>query len=130
MIFVDTNVIMHAVGRSHPLRGPAREFFLEAHRSKKALCTSAEVLQELLHVYLPVDRKGTLESALRLALFCIPTVWPIEQEDVLLAYRLVPRHPGLSARDLLHLACCQRRGVENIQTFDRGLRAALGQSPS
>jgi hypothetical protein len=37
----------------------------------------------------------------------------------------VTRHPGLSARDLLHLACCRRRGVERIHIFDRGRRAAI-----
>ena len=30
MIFVDTNVIMYAVGAEHPLRGSARRFFEEA----------------------------------------------------------------------------------------------------
>ncbi|MGH7543522.1 MAG: type II toxin-antitoxin system VapC family toxin, partial [Gemmatimonadota bacterium] len=27
MIFVDTNVFMYAVGRDHPLKAPARDFF-------------------------------------------------------------------------------------------------------
>ncbi|HUP20668.1 MAG TPA: VapC toxin family PIN domain ribonuclease, partial [Gemmatimonadota bacterium] len=34
-------------------------------------------------------------------------------------------HPGLSARDLLHLASCLRRQVDRIQTFDRALHAAF-----
>ena len=34
-------------------------------------------------------------------------------------------HPELSGRDLLHLACCRRRGVGRIHTFDRALRAAV-----
>jgi uncharacterized protein len=43
-----------------------------------------------------------------------------------LARSLVERHPGLGARDLLHVACCTRRGVERVKTFDRGLAAAFG----
>jgi len=82
VIFVDTNVIMYAVGREHPLRAEARAR--------------------------------------------IPTVWPVEVEDVDLARLLVDRHPGLGARDLLHVACCSRRNVTRIRTFDRGLAAALG----
>ncbi|WP_414843378.1 PIN domain-containing protein, partial [Mycobacterium tuberculosis] len=35
------------------------------------------------------------------------------------------RHPGLGARDLLHLACCQRRGVTRIKTFDHTLASAF-----
>lgn len=32
MIFVDTNVFMYAVGRPHPLRKNAQEFFVEANQ--------------------------------------------------------------------------------------------------
>ena len=33
-----------------------------------------------------------------------------------------------AARDLLHLACCKRRDVAEIKTFDRGLTAAFRRS--
>ena len=49
MIFVDTNVFMHAVGGPHPLREPAREFLLGVFEEDRGLVTSAEVMQELLH---------------------------------------------------------------------------------
>lgn len=126
MTFVDTNVIMYAVGRDHPLREGAREFFERSLASGEALVTSAEVLQELLHAYLGAGRLGTLDAALALAHATIPTVWSVEPEDVELARLLVDRHPGLGARDLLHVACCTRRGVTRIRTFDRGLEAAIG----
>ncbi len=45
MIFVDTNVIMYAVGREHPLRAEARAFFEKSLAANEALVTSAEVLQ-------------------------------------------------------------------------------------
>ena len=67
MIFVDTNVFVHAVGGPHPLREPARGFFREALGEGIALCTWAEVLQELLHLYLGVERLDTLDAALELA---------------------------------------------------------------
>ena len=67
MTFVDTNVIMYAVGRSHPLRQEARVFFEESVSRGRALVTSAEVLQELLHAYIPVGRIQTLQAALDLA---------------------------------------------------------------
>ena len=68
MIFVDTNVIMYAVGRAHPLREEARSFFSSTMaKDLNDLCTSAEVLQELLHAYLPVGRLQTLDAALTLA---------------------------------------------------------------
>lgn len=125
MIFVDTNVFMYAVGRPHPLRAEARAFFEESLERALPLVTSAEVLQELLHAYLPVGRIATLDAALALVESCIPVVWPVEPEDVKLARLLVDSHPGLRARDVLHLACCKRRDVQKIQTFDRALAAAF-----
>ena len=126
MIFVDTNVIMYAVGREHPLRTEAQAFFEQSLDSNDALVTSAEVLQELLHAYVGVGRLETLDAALSLVRARIPSVWSLEAEDVDLARLLVERHPGLGARDLLHTACCSRRNVTRIRTFDRGLAAAFG----
>ena len=123
--FVDTNVIMYAVGRSHPLRQEARDFFAESLSQDRALVTSAEVLQELLHAYIPVGRVQTLQAALELAGSLFQTAWPLEYDDVLHAHRLIGSHPELGARDLVHLASCQRRGVSSIKTFDRALEAAF-----
>jgi uncharacterized protein len=124
MIFVDTNVFMYAVGGEHPLKSQARAFFLE-HESDAPLVTSSEVLQELLHTYLSVRRPGTLDAALALATSRMHQIWSIDEEDVLTARHILTRHPGLGARDLLHRACCTRRGVSRIMTFDRGLAAAF-----
>lgn len=126
-MFVDTNVLMYAVGGEHPLRDEARSFFSNRLTHGGRLVTSAEVLQELLHAYLPVSRFKTLDAALTLAEARIPVIWPVDGEDVRLARVLVDRHAGLGARDVLHLACCKRRGVTEIKTFDRGLAAAFRQ---
>jgi predicted nucleic acid-binding protein len=125
MIFVDTNVIMYAVGGEHPLRREARAFFEMSLAEGTPLATSVEVLQELLYAYVAVDRVATLDAALTLAEARIPEIWVVELEDVRLARALVERHRGLGARDLVHLACCTRRKVEEIKTFDRALAAAF-----
>jgi predicted nucleic acid-binding protein len=125
MIFVDTNVFMYAVGREHPLRAEAREVFLEGLATDEVLVTSAEVLQELLHAYLPVNRVETLDAALELVRRRLGAVWSVDREDVELARTLVQKHAGLGARDLIHLACCMRRGVSRVRTFDRALAAAF-----
>jgi len=126
LTFVDTNVFMYAVGGRHPLRGQAQAWFKEvAADDTSRLITSAEVLQELLHAYLPVGRMVDLDAALTLAEETVAEVWSVEAEDVRLARALADTRPGLTARDLVHLACCQRRGVRTIKTFDRGLAAAL-----
>lgn len=81
------------------------------------------MLQELLHAYLPVNRLKTLDAALQLATD-LTEIWPIEAEDVIRARELVVQHPGLSARDLIHLSICARHSVDELWTFDRALLAA------
>lgn len=126
MIFVDTNVFMYAVGRSHQLQEPAREFFVRSVSSRTPLCTSAEVLQELTHAYLPMARLQTLDTALSMIAKFQIVVWPLKEEDVTLARQLHEQHPTLEARDLCHIASCRRRGVSNFMTFDQALRAVTG----
>ena len=126
MIFVDTNVFMYAVGRPHALQTPAQDFFVEAHRSSTPLCTSAEVMQELAHAYLPTGRLQTLDATLELIASAAVEVWPLEEADVALARQLHEQHPTLQARDLCHLASCRRRDVRDIKTFDQTFAAVLG----
>jgi predicted nucleic acid-binding protein len=127
MIFVDTNVLVYAVGVQHPMRAQARAFFEESLALSRPLATSAEVLQELLHAYLPVGRTAALDAAFTLADSLISTVWSIDPDDVREARALADLHRGLAARDLLHLACCRRRNVQGLKTFDRALAAAFSE---
>ena len=124
MIFVDANVFMYAAGQPHPLKRAARDFFSEARRSNTILLTSAEVLQEMMHVYLSRRRLVALADAMALAEDTVSDVWSLEPEDVALARELYERHPNLSARDLCHLASCIRRGVSEIKTFDQAFQVA------
>lgn len=125
MIYVDTSVFIYAVGRAHPLRSEAQDFFISSRASGKKLVTSAEVLQELLHVYLPVGRVETLDAALKLAVGGTDEIFPVETDFVMHARRLVGSHPALSARDLLHLSLCQLKKIKDLKTFDRGLMNAF-----
>lgn len=125
MIFVDTSVLMYAVGAEHPHRREAREFFRRSVREELPLVTSAKVLQELVDAYVAADRTDTLDAALTLADGRIATVWPVEGEDVRMARMLAERLPALGARDLLHMASCRRRDVTRMKTFDRALASAF-----
>lgn len=125
MIYVDSNVFIYAVGRSHPLRSEAQDFFISSRAGGKKLVTSAEALQELMHVYLPVGRIETLDAALQLAVGGTDEIFPIGADIVMHARRLAESHRTLSARVLLHLSVCQLRKIHELKTFDRGLRVAF-----
>ena len=124
MIFVDTNLFMYFVGAEHPRRDEAREFFIRSREQGLRLATSAEVLQEILHRYLHGGRRHTADAAFDLVDATMSEVWPVERADIQLARNLSDRHPGLEARDLVHLACCLRRKPRDLMTFDRALAAA------
>ncbi len=127
MIFVDTNVFMYAVGRSHPLQNAAQDFFAEAADRHLRLFTSAEVLQELMHVYEATGRMGVLAVAMDLVDKSIAEVWPLEREDVELARQMHSQYSVLSARDLCHLASCRRRGINQVKTFDQNFLSVSGE---
>ncbi|MDE2981343.1 MAG: type II toxin-antitoxin system VapC family toxin [Gemmatimonadota bacterium] len=124
MIFVDTNVFMYHVGAEHPLQDQARGFFRDARLRNLRLVTSVEVLQEILHRYVKLGRRGTASAAFALVDGSVSEVWPVERVDLELARGLADRYPGLEARDLVHLACCIRHKPRDLMTFDRGLAAA------
>lgn len=121
MIFVDANVFIYAVGRSHALKRSALQFLEEAERATEPLCTSAEVIQELCHVYMSTNRLQDLDDALRLVNGVGLVVWPLQVEDVVRARELYDQFPMLTARDLCHLAVCQRVGATAMKTFDSNL---------
>ena len=125
MIFVDSNVFIYAVGRPHPLREEAQNFFIDSMKKAKRLVTSAEVLQELIHVYLPVNRLDSLDAALTLAVEGVEKVLTVDMEAVIHARNLISKHPSLSARDLIHIATCQLNNIKEIMSFDRKLNAAF-----
>jgi hypothetical protein len=126
MTFVDSNVFIYAVGRAHPLRDEAQSFFLEASQEGSKLVTSAKVMQELLHAYLPVQRISTLDAAFKLVTNGIDRIFAIDADTVTHARHLMDQHPALTARDLIHLATCQVYAIKNLKTFDRNLMAAFG----
>jgi len=128
VIFVDSNVFIYAVGLSHPLRDEAQSFFIESREKNRRLVTSAEVLLELLHVYLPVRRMETLDAALELATLGVDHIIPIDSGTVLFARNLADLLPQLTARDLLYLAVCKTNKIEEIKSFDRNLVAAFNKS--
>ena len=120
MTFVDTNVFLLAAGSPHPLRERA----VAALRGESGLVTSAEVLQEILHVFLRRGRLDLCDQVFQLAYRTVIEIWSVEPEDVSLARSLADSHPELESRDLIHLACCPRRRVSGLATFDRTLAAA------
>lgn len=118
MIFVDSNVPMYLVGADHPHKAAARTLLERAITGGEVLVTDAEVLQEILHRYVAIDRRDAIEPATAALLDIVDEVFPVERVDVERARKIVLT-TGLSARDAIHLAIARRRAVNQILTFDR-----------
>lgn len=118
--FVDTAVIMYAAGREHPLRDPCRLVVQRVVDGDLDGVTSAEVIQEILHRF-SAARNPSLGAAMaRHALDVFAPVLPVTHQVMDRMPALVVRHPGLTARDLVHVATCADEGIATIVSPDRG----------
>lgn len=117
---------MYLVGAAHPHKVDAQRRLERAIADGQRLVTDAEVLQEILHRYVAIERRDAIQPALEALLGVVDEVFPIDQQTVLRARDIVLAYPRLSARDAVHAAVMEARGITTIFTFDAGLDAFPG----
>lgn len=120
MILVDSNVPMYLVGAAHPHKLDAQRLLETMISRGERLVTDAEVLQEICHRYVAIERRDMIQPAFDALLGVVDDVLPIERVDAEAAKDVVLRYASLSARDAVHVAVMVRHGIEQIMTFDRG----------
>ena len=117
-VFVDSNIVMYAVGREHPYRRPCQEVLRQIAEGEVQAVVDCEVHQEILHRYLSLRLpEKAHQISLRLEVL-IPHTLPIMLEDIVRARQLVGRYPDLPARDLLHVAVMLNHGITRILSAD------------
>jgi uncharacterized protein len=119
-MFVDSNIPMYLVGAPHPRKADAQRLLERSVADGEALVTDAEVLQEILHRYVAIDRRDAIQPAFDALLSVVDEVYPVDARAVDRAKAIVLGYPRLSARDALHLAVMQAQAVRRILSFDRG----------
>jgi len=82
--------------------------------------TDAEVLQEILHRYVGIDRRDAIQPAFDALLGVVDQVLAVDQKAAERAKQIVPGRRRLSARDALHLAVMEHHRIEHILSFDSG----------
>ncbi len=125
MIFVDSNIPMYLVGAAHPNKEAAQRLLERAVVDGERLVTDAEVLQEILHRYVAIDRREAIEPAFDVLLGVVDAVLPIELADVQRARKLLTT-PRLEARDAIHVAVMQAHDIGRVLSFDRAFDAVPG----
>lgn len=119
MILVDSNVAMYLVGAEHPNKVDARRLLERAIAEKRRLVTDAEVLQEILHRYVAIDRRDAIQPCFEVLLEVVDEVLVVDLEIVKRARDIVIGHPDLTARDAVHLSVMREHGIGQILSFDR-----------
>ena len=120
MIFVDSNVPMYLVGTPHPHKADAQRALERCIAERERIVTDAEVLQEILHRYVAIDRREAIQPAFDAILGIVDEVFSIDGGAVERAKVIVLGHRELSARDAIHLAVMEQAGVTRILSFDAG----------
>jgi predicted nucleic acid-binding protein len=120
VILVDSNIPMYLVGAPHAHKSDARRLLEKVVSERQALVTDAEVLQEILHRYVAIDRRDAIQPAFDALIGIVDQVLAVDRSIAERAKQIVLAYRQLSARDAVHIAVMEHHGIEQIMTFDSG----------
>ena len=126
MILVDSNVPMYLVGAAHVHKADSQRWLEKFVSERQRLVTDAEVLQEILHRYVAIQRRDAIQPAFNSLLGVVDEVLPVDRIAVERAKEIVLGYTGLSARDAVHLAVMEHHGIDRILSFDSGFDQFTG----
>ncbi len=111
---------MYLVGSPHPHKNDAQRLLEQLIHERQRLVTDAEVLQEILHRYVAINRRDAIQPAFDALLGIMDQVLDVNRRAAERAKEILLGHRRLSARDALHLAVMEQHGIERILSFDSG----------
>lgn len=111
---------MYLVGAPHPRKTDAQRLLEKLVSDRQRLVTDAEVLQEILHRYVAIDRRDAIQPAFDALLGVVDQVLAVDLAIAERAKQIVLGYRQLSARDAVHLAVMEQHGIDQILTFDSG----------
>jgi len=111
---------MYLVGSPHPNKSDAQRLLEQLVNDRQRLVTDAEVLQEILHRYVAIDRRDAIQPAFDALLGIVDQVLDVTRIDAERAKQIVLGDRRLSARDAIHLAVMEQHGINRILSFDSG----------
>jgi predicted nucleic acid-binding protein len=126
VILVDSNIPMYLVGAPHPHKSDTQRLLEKVISDRQRLVTDAEVLQEILHRYVAINRREAIQPAFDALLGIVDQVLAVDRGIAERAKGIVLAYRHVSARDALHLAVMEQHGIERILTFDSGFDAFPG----
>lgn len=125
---MDSNIPMYLVGAPHPHKADAQRLLEKLISDRQRLVTNAEVLQEILHRYITINRRDAIQPAFDALLSIVDQVFAIDQAAAERAKQIVMGYPKMSARDALHLAVMEAQEIDQVLSFDSGFDGFPGIS--
>jgi predicted nucleic acid-binding protein len=124
-LFLDVNIPMYAAGREHPYKESCAWVMTEIAEGRIAAAIDTEIIQEVLYRYGALRQWRIGVSLAENLLKIVPTVYPIQLDDIRLAVRLFEQYApkGIPARDVLHVAVMRNNGLSQIISTDTHLDA-------
>jgi uncharacterized protein len=120
VILVDSNIPMYLIGSPHAHKIDAQRLLEKFIANRERLVTDAEVLQEILHRYVAINRRDAIQPAFDALLGVVEEVLNVDRFAVERAKQIVLGYQQLSARDAVHLAVMEQNGIGQILSFDSG----------
>ena len=111
---------MYLVGAPHAHKSDARRLLEKVVSERQSLVTDAEVLQEILHRYVAIDRRDAIQPVFDALIGIVDQVLAVDRHIAGRAKEIVLGYRQLSARDAVHIAVMEHHGIEQIMTFDSG----------
>jgi len=111
---------MYLVGSPHPHKSDAQRLLEQFVNERERLVADAEVLEEILHRYVAIDRRDAIQPAFDALLGIVDQVIEVTRSAAERAKEIVLGHRALSARDAVHLAVMEQHGINRILSFDSG----------
>jgi predicted nucleic acid-binding protein len=108
---------MYLVGAPHPHKADAQRLLENLITGRERLVTDAEVLQEILHRYVAINRRDAIQPAFDALLGVADDVLAVDRATAERAKEIVMGRQ-MSARHAVHLAVMERHGIERILSFD------------
>lgn len=128
MILVDSNVPMYLVGAPHPHKSDAQRLLEKLVNDRERLVTDAEVLQEILHRYVAIDRRDAIQPAFDALLGIVDEVLDVNRAAVERAKEIVLGNRRLSARNAIHLAVMEQHRIDRVLSFDSAFSGFPGMT--
>ncbi len=117
LYFIDSNIIMYALGGHHTLKTPCIRILEKIRSAKIQVCTNTEIFQEILYRYHSLGKKDVAHKACELLKDIAEPILPVTIEDISKTMYLLDQYT-VPVRDAIHTATMLNNNILHIITTD------------